>query len=166
MGDATARRIVEETIVPRFHAGDFAGGIDAGVDLMVKLIEGERLPEPVWRPTPPPRSRWDSFGMLVYLGILVLLVAHQRLREMLGRFLAAVIVSGLICLSIWWVAQTFLGALVIALPLFILVLLSRKSSTRGPTGPFGFGSGGWGGFGGGFGGGGGGFGGGGFSGRW
>ena len=45
--DATCRRIVEEIIVPRFQAGDFAGGIDAGVDSMIKQIDGEPLPPPV-----------------------------------------------------------------------------------------------------------------------
>ena len=36
-----ARSIVDETIVPSFRAGDFTGGIDAGVDLMIRQVEGE-----------------------------------------------------------------------------------------------------------------------------
>ena len=171
--DVTARRIVDEAIVPRFRSGDFAGGVDTGVDLMVRQIEGERLPEPVWHPTPPATSRWDRFGTLVFWGIALLLVAHDSLREMLGRLPAAAIVSCLAGISIWWIGQTLAGALFIALPLFVLALLSRKSTTpsRNGRGPFGLGRGGWGGLGGGFGGGGfggggGGFGGGGFSGHW
>src|ERR1700720_4092780 len=51
--DATSRRIIDEDITPKFKAGDFAGGITAGVNRMIGLINGEKLPEP----EPPP---WDS----------------------------------------------------------------------------------------------------------
>ncbi|MFV3412569.1 TPM domain-containing protein [Pseudomonas nitroreducens] len=37
--DVQAGRIIREQIVPRFKAGDFAGGIQAGVDSLVALIE-------------------------------------------------------------------------------------------------------------------------------
>ena len=46
MPDATANRIIEDIIVPRFRSGDFYGGIDAGVDAMIKVIDGEPLPPP------------------------------------------------------------------------------------------------------------------------
>src|ERR1019366_3413833 len=32
LNDATAKRIIDEIITPRFRSGDFAGGISAGVD--------------------------------------------------------------------------------------------------------------------------------------
>jgi uncharacterized protein len=170
--DVTARRIVDEIIVPRFRDGDFSGGIDAGVDAMVKRIEGEPLPAPTW-PILPPTSRFDRYGTVLALTIILLLAEHGHLRSMVGRLPAAIIVSGAIGVSIWWVAQTFIGALVVALALFVITLLSRSSTSQDTiwNGPYRPGSGlGWGGrpggFGGGFGGGGGGFGGGGFSGRW
>jgi uncharacterized protein len=46
LNDATAKRIISETIGPRFKQGDFYGGIDAGVDAMIKVIGGEPLPSP------------------------------------------------------------------------------------------------------------------------
>lgn len=45
--DVQAGRIIREHIVPHFAAGDFAGGIDAGVDSLARLIRGEALPPPV-----------------------------------------------------------------------------------------------------------------------
>ena len=39
--DVTAKRIIEEEIVPRFRAGDYAGGIDAGADAMMAAAKGE-----------------------------------------------------------------------------------------------------------------------------
>src|SRR5579862_2554596 len=44
--DVTARRIIDEVIVPRFRTNDFAGGISAGVDRIIGLIDGEPLPAP------------------------------------------------------------------------------------------------------------------------
>jgi len=44
--DAIAKRVIAETITPYFKAGDFYGGIDAGVQQLMRLIEGEPLPSP------------------------------------------------------------------------------------------------------------------------
>jgi uncharacterized protein len=42
--DAIAKRILAETIKPHFKNNNYAGGIDAGVNQVIKLIEGESLP--------------------------------------------------------------------------------------------------------------------------
>ncbi|MBU1396921.1 MAG: TPM domain-containing protein, partial [Gammaproteobacteria bacterium] len=44
--DAIAKRVIAETITPYFKAGDFYGGIAAGVQQLMGLIEGEPLPLP------------------------------------------------------------------------------------------------------------------------
>jgi hypothetical protein len=44
--DVTTRRIIDEIITPRFRNGDFAGGISAGVDRIISVIDGEPLPPP------------------------------------------------------------------------------------------------------------------------
>ena len=44
--DVTARRIIDEIITPKFRSGDFAGGISAGVDRIIGVIDGEPLPAP------------------------------------------------------------------------------------------------------------------------
>src|SRR5438876_6138698 len=43
LNDVTAKRIIDEVITPKFRSGDFAGGISAGVDRIVRLIDGEIL---------------------------------------------------------------------------------------------------------------------------
>ena len=35
MPDAIANRIIDETITPHFKAGDYDGGVEAGVDQMI-----------------------------------------------------------------------------------------------------------------------------------
>src|SRR5579862_9850377 len=44
--DVTARRIIDEIITPKFKSGDFAGGISAGVDRIIGVVDGEPLPAP------------------------------------------------------------------------------------------------------------------------
>src|SRR6202022_895193 len=44
LNDVTAKRIIDEVITPKFRSGDFAGGMSAGGDRMVGVINGEKLP--------------------------------------------------------------------------------------------------------------------------
>ncbi len=48
--DLQSGRIIREQVAPRFQQGDFAGGVAAGVDSLVKLVEGEELPAPTTSP--------------------------------------------------------------------------------------------------------------------
>src|ERR1700682_119164 len=54
LNDVTAKRIIDEVITPKFRSGDFAGGISAGVDRIIRVIDGETLPAlaPAQRPSP------------------------------------------------------------------------------------------------------------------
>ena len=51
--DVTSKRIIDEIITPRFRSGDFAGGISLGVDRIIRVIDGEKLPAPEPRRQPP-----------------------------------------------------------------------------------------------------------------
>ena len=42
--DAMTREILDERVRPRFRAGDFEGGVEAGVDAIASLIAGKPLP--------------------------------------------------------------------------------------------------------------------------
>src|SRR4249919_2884064 len=44
--DVTAKRIIDEIITPRFRNSDFTGGISAGVDRIIGVVDGEKLPAP------------------------------------------------------------------------------------------------------------------------
>ncbi len=160
--DATANRIIDEFILPRFRDGDFAGGIAAGGDRLIGLVDGEALPEPVR-----PRSVPDSFGNLLPIVLFVSIVVGGVLRRVLGQLPGAA-ATGLLVGGLSWLLAGALGlALLMAVIGFVLSLAQAgragrwASHSRG-----GFGGGSFGGRGGGFGGGGGGFGGGGASGRW
>src|SRR3989475_12537380 len=44
--DAVAQRVVSDAVAPHFRTSDFYGGIAAGTEALMKLIEGEGLPAP------------------------------------------------------------------------------------------------------------------------
>ena len=44
--DAVANRVIQEYLVPKFRAGDYAGGVTDATAVLVKLIDGESLPAP------------------------------------------------------------------------------------------------------------------------
>ncbi|MEO6824192.1 MAG: YgcG family protein [Nitrosospira sp.] len=171
--DAIAKRIVDEIIVPKFKQGDFAGGINAGVERMMAVIVGE--------PLPPPQIRHGTGGSAgagavldniipIFIGFIVL---GKILQSLLGRFIGASVMSVAVGFLGWVVFSSIIFAIIIAVFLFFLSLFGNAAGgiTRGgpgswPGGGFGGGRGGGFGGGGGFSGGGGGFGGGGASGRW
>ncbi len=159
--DATANRVIDEFIVPRFRAADFSGGINAGVDRLIALVDGEPLPEPQRAQSPA-----ASFENVLPLIFILSLVGGGVLRRLLGQFPGAV-ATGLIAGAATWLLAGILGlTLLMALVGFFVGLTGGGGGGWSSHSRGGLGGGLGGGFGGGFGGGGGGFGGGGASGRW
>jgi uncharacterized protein len=157
--DAIANRIVAETITPHFKQNDFDGGVEAGIDQMISVVNGEPLPQPdkKW-------ERHSGLGNMLPLLLIVVFVVSGVLRAIFGRLFGSVATGGLAGGLVWLLSHVIpigIGAGVFA---FIFALLAGGSRAGWSTGR-GWG-GGMGGFGGGFGGGGfgGGGGGGGFSG--
>ena len=66
--DAIAKRIVADVVAPRLRGGDFAGGIEAGVEAIAARIAGEALPPPVASDT----SEEIGFEEMLVLGIIVI----------------------------------------------------------------------------------------------
>lgn len=111
--DAVSRRIIEETIVPRFRQGDFHGGVSAGVDSIMRVVSGEPLPAPPERPR-------DAGGLRPLLPVLFLLtvVAGGVLRALFGRLPGAVVTGGLVGFLTWLLSGAIfvaIGASAIAL---------------------------------------------------
>ena len=179
--DLAAHQIIDRLITPSFRQGDFAGGIDAGLDGLMARIRGEDLPLPA------PAERGNDAPSLEDLAVMLFIavpVAGSFLTSMFGRKLGAVATGGVT----GFVVKLLTGSLAIgvlggiAALVFVIVLGIGGGGRGGGGGGGGFHRGGgpiiWGGggrsrgglggsFGGGFGSGGGGsFGGGGASGRW
>jgi len=171
--DAVAKRIVEDYVIPRFKAGDFFGGIDAGVSKIMSVVEGEPLPAP--RAAPGAGRPGDSPGLpeLLFIGFMLVFVVGGVVRSMFGRFFGSSLIGGIAGFAGWLMLGSLIAALGVGLVAAVLSLMGGTGGgRRGGFYPGGWGGGmggggGWSGGGGGsWGGGGGGFGGGGASGRW
>lgn len=166
LNDATSKRIISEIMLPRFKQGDFSGGITAGIDQIIRVIDGEPLPAPAGKPA------GDTTSMPQYLPVLfiVALVLGAVLRTVLGRLLSALVTGGAVAVVAWLFIGAIFMALIAGVIALSFVLLSGRMGGLGGGGYHGgFAIGarsGGGGSGSGFSGGGGGFGGGGASGRW
>lgn len=162
--DAVAKRLVEEAFIPRFREGDFYGGLNDGVGRLIRVIDGEALPEP----TRAARSDAGPQSLETYfvLFFAIVFAGGGILRAMLGRFPAAALVGAGTGVLAWFIAAPIFVAALVGIVGFVLTLLGGAMGgfPRGGRGG-GWGGGGFGG-GGGLSGGGGGFGGGGASGRW
>ena len=155
--DAIAKRVISETIAPRFRSGDFAAGIHEGTATLMKLIEGEKLPAPAFAA---PASGAPGIGDL-FAPLIIAAVVGSMLMSAFGKLPGAAMAGAGFGVVAWWIMGSFLIALAAAFIGFLFALLSGSSGGRHRGG------GGWGGgSSGGFGGGGGSFGGGGASGRW
>jgi uncharacterized protein len=160
--DAVAKRVVAEIMAPRFKQGDFAGGLDAAVATLGKIIGGEPLPPPAAAPSGASADNgfW-LFAVIVFAAVL------RSILGLAGSLLAAGIAGWLA----WSIFAVWPAAAIAAVMAFVFSFMrfggrgfgdgGFSSSGRGGD----FGGGGWSG-GGGFSGGGGGFGGGGASGDW
>ena len=159
LSDIVSKRIISDTIVPRFKQGDYYGGIDAGVAQIIRVVDGEALPAPTSQRTQGPDDLRQMFPFL----LIVVLVVGGVLRNTLGKLAGSVVTGALVGVLAWLLLGAVLLAVLAGLVATVVTLLGGGAVLRG-IGGMGGGRGGFGG--GGFRGGGGGFGGGGASGRW
>jgi len=155
MPDVIANRIITEAVTPHFKLGDYDGGVEAGIDKMISVVNGEPLPEP--------DKKWErhgGLGNMLPLLLIVVFVASGVLRALFGRLFGSLATGGLAGGIVWLLSHLIpigIGAGFVA---FLFAMLSGGSRSGWTSGGGGFGGGG------GFSGGGGGFSGGGASGSW
>lgn len=152
--DATAKRIIAEFIVPAFKQNNFNGGIDAGVDRIIQVVEGEPLPAPAARSA----GRGASSGVtlddsLTYAGIAVVFLGGL-LRWIFGTLLGSLIAGVIAGVAAALFGAGVLGGIIIGVIAFVLCLLGISFFGGGGGGSSSSGGGGWSGGGGTFGGGG------------
>ena len=162
--DLYAKRIVSDVIGPKFKRGDFAGGLDAGVDSLIGLVDGEALPAPVNR-----AASGIDIGNILPILLFGGLITGLILRSIFGTFLGSAFNGGLIGGVIILLGLALSAAVVFGIIAFFFTMMMGSRGLGGYSGGMGGGYGGGGWSGGGsssWGGGGGSFGGGGASGDW
>jgi uncharacterized protein len=152
--DVTSQRIIDEIITPKFRSGDFAGGISAGVDRIIRVADGESLPAPE-----PRREQSSDFlshvDLLNPFTLFAVFIVGTILRTTLGRLVGSVATGGIVGALAWLIAGSLAASLIAAIIAFLFTMFaematssSGRGSGRGWSGGYGGGSysgGSWGG---------------------
>jgi uncharacterized protein len=85
--DALSSRVIREVIAPKFQAGDWAGGLNAGADALIKFIEkGEAPVAPMARPSGQGQPQQEtSGGFDIVSAMVVLFVVFFIILPMFSR---------------------------------------------------------------------------------
>jgi len=144
--DVTARRIIDEIIVPRFRTGDFAGGISDGVDRLIRVIDGEPLP----KPTPEASHHGDpdmAFNLIFSpFGFIGFAAIAAIFRGLLGRLLGSGVTAGVVGAIFWFLLGSIAVSAAFGIVAFFLtmfgdaILAASQQASRSGRGGSG---GGW-----------------------
>ena len=156
--DTVANRIINSIIEPHLKKGDFYTGIKNGLAAILKVIQGEKLPEAAqissWR-----KGR-EAKNYPYYMLFFLAFIFAKILRSFLGATVSSIAVI-IMSIFLGFLFVNWIGGLIVGVIASIFSGAFGGAMVTGGTRYYGGGS-----FGGGFSGGGGGFGGGGSSGSW
>ena len=120
--DVTSKRIIDEEITPKFKSGDFAGGISAGVNRMIRVIDGEKLPA-----AEPPH--WQAPNLLNHIdpifALFVLFGFGAVMRNLLGALLGATVTGCIVGALAWYVSGSLAAALLATIMVFMMALVAE-----------------------------------------
>src|SRR3989440_11659717 len=124
-------RIIEETIRPAFRQGNFYGGIDAALEQMMRLIQGEPLPPPDrgWHPG----ERSHGGGPLPIV-LFAVLAGSVVLRGIFGRTLGSALTGAGAGLLVFLAGSALALALLAAAGGLLFSPARRASRGRGRGG--------------------------------
>ena len=142
--DVTARRIIDEIIVPRFRSDDFAGGISAGVDRIIRIIDGEPLPAP----KPEASHSVDSSDLLNFFfpfGFLAYAAIAAIMRGLMGRLLGSGVTAGVVGAIVWFLLGSIVVSGILGVAAFFLTMFgdSILAASQAASRSAGRGGGGW-----------------------
>jgi uncharacterized protein len=140
--DVTSKRIIDEDITPKFKNGDFVGGISAGTDRIMRVVEGEKLPAPEpphWQPSTRSFDPGDLFNPFLLIPVLLF---GGAIRAVLGRLLGSGVAGGLVALIAWFFFGSVVAALLSGIVTSLLVMFSDSITAGSPGGRGGSWSGG------------------------
>lgn len=129
--DLAAKRVIDDSITPLFKTGDFAGGVDKGVDHIMALVESEGLPDPNGasgdysasdRPTA--GFEWADLLVFLFIGVMVL---GSIVRQVFGTKFGSLLTGGVVGAVVWTTTASLVLAGVAALAALAFVVISARS---------------------------------------
>ena len=133
--DLAAKRVIDERITPRFKQGDYAGGLDAGVQQLMALVRGEKLPPPQ-RAAKDSRQintdfEWADLAVFLFLVVPVVAGTARRIFGAKAGALATGVAAGGLALLF---TASLVVAVLTAMVALILTLVMGTSGTLGGSG--------------------------------
>ncbi|MEK7879020.1 MAG: TPM domain-containing protein, partial [candidate division NC10 bacterium] len=137
--DGKTGAIIREVISPRFSRGEFAAGIEAGVEAIMTETRGAVIPEAGRRPAKTAGARASNLPLLIAAAALALAFAYPLLRRLPdtlfwgGSSLGAAALVGFLLFhpGAWW--TSLLGLVGVALgTLWSVGLAERHHCPAGP----------------------------------
>lgn len=136
--DLYAKRIISEVISPKFKQGDFYGGLDAGVDKIIGLVDGEALPAPEALQSSG-MDVMDILPMLLFGGLIMGLI----LRSMFGTFFGSALNGGLLGGVVALLGVALGGAAIFGIIAFFITMMLGGRGMNSYSGGIPTGGGGW-----------------------
>jgi uncharacterized protein len=130
--DITTKRIIDEDITPKFRSGDFAGGVTAGINRIIRLIDGEPLPAP----EPP---HWQNSGLLSGIDpfnpfiLFALFIVGATLRTALGRLIGSFATGGIVGLGAWLIAGSIAASIIAGTVAFVFMFFAGSTVSANPS---------------------------------
>jgi uncharacterized protein len=125
LNDATVKRIIADTIAPRFKAGDIPDGVLAGVEAILKTLAGEPLPA-VAQPSGAALPGFAAISESVLFALLLVsIVGGTILRRLLGNLLGSAVLGSLTGFAGWLIVGGVTGAIVGVLAGLFLAVFGR-----------------------------------------
>jgi uncharacterized protein len=137
--DVTTKRIIDEIITPKFRSGDFAGGISAGVERIIGVIDGEPLPAPPQRQQQQQQQQQSSdltwlLNPLNPFTIIAILVLGGVMRGVFGRLFGSLTTGGLIGLVAWLVFGSVIVSALAGIVASVFTMFSDGITAATPAG--------------------------------
>jgi uncharacterized protein len=129
--DVTSQRIIDEIITPKFRSGDFAGGISAGVDRIIGVIDGEPLPAPKRQQDYGSSSDLEGLFPFAIFGIFIV---GGILRSIFGRLVGSVATGGVTGVLVWLFVGSIIVSGIVGIIAFIFTMIGLSFASNGRGG--------------------------------
>jgi uncharacterized protein len=119
--DLAARQIIDQQMAPAFRQGDYAGGLNRGIDALMARVRGEHLPAPAPRGSSGNAGTgldWGTLGLFLFVGVPLV---GGVLSGLLGRKLGALVTAGGTGAAAWAVAGSVIAGAAAAVLALVLV---------------------------------------------
>ena len=126
LNDAVSKQIISNIITPRFQQNDFYGGVQAGIESIIHIIDGESLPAPNNASNNNSVNKEKGSHWLIF-ALLIGLFAGKILKTMLGIFPGALISGLLASVIVWVLGSAIFTALLAGLFSFFFALTGGRS---------------------------------------